>query len=126
MSETSHFITVVDDDSLFLRALERLLSARSWATKTFASGPQFIASLTDGLPNCLILDLQMPEMSGLEIQQALLRKNIKIPTIIVSSNSDATMRQRCISAGAVAYLRKPVRRAELFKAIEAAALDGSV
>ena len=125
MSQTSHFIAVVDDDSLFLTALERLLSTRSWATKTFASGQQFIASLTDGLPNCLILDLQMPEMNGLDVQQALLRKNIKIPTIIVTPDRDATMRQRCISAGAVAYLVKPVRRAELFRAIEAAVLDCS-
>lgn len=126
MGDTSRFIAVVDDDTSLLTAIERLLSTRSWATKTFRSGQQFLASLTDGIPDCLILDLQMPGMSGLEVRQALICQNVKIPTIIITSNSDPAMRERCMSAGAAAYLLKPVRRAELFSAIDAAAGVGHV
>jgi FixJ family two-component response regulator len=120
MATTSHFIAVVDDDASILRALERLLNARSRETKTFRSGYQFLESLNDELPDCLILDLHMPEMSGLDVQQALASRGIKIPIIIITANTDAALRERCMSAGAIAYLPKPVRRAELLAAIDAA------
>jgi FixJ family two-component response regulator len=120
MAAADRFIAVVDDDTSILKALERLLSTRSWATKTFRSGVLFLESLKDELPDCLILDLHMPEMSGLEVQQTLASRGIEIPTIIITSNTDAAMRERCMVAGAVAYLPKPVRRAELFIAIDAA------
>ena len=117
---TSRLIAVVDDDSSFLKAIERLLSTRPWTTRTFASCQQFLASLSGGLPDCLILDLNMPGMSGLELQQTLIDKGLKIPTIIITSHTDTETRDRCLSAGAVAYLPKPVRRTELFAAIDAA------
>jgi FixJ family two-component response regulator len=120
MANTPPNIAVVDDDSSLLRAIERLLSTRSWVTKTFRSGQQFLASLTDERPDCLILDLHMPEMNGLEVQETLISKGIDIPTIIVTSNMDAAVRERCLTAGAIAYLPKPVHRAELFAAIDAA------
>jgi FixJ family two-component response regulator len=125
MVATSRFIAVVDDDTSILKALERLLSARSWVTKTYRSGRQFLSSLNDELPGCLILDLHMPEMSGLEVQETLINRGIEIPTIIITSNTDAAMRERCMVAGAVAYLPKPVRRADLFAAIDAASAGGS-
>jgi FixJ family two-component response regulator len=124
MAKAARNIAVVDDDSSLLRAIERLLSTRSWVTRTFRSGQQFLSSLADGLPDCLILDLQMPEMNGLEVQQVLISKGFDIPTIIVTSNTDAAVRERCLTAGAIAYLPKPVRRAELFAAIDAALADG--
>ena len=119
MAKTSRIIAVVDDDTSLLKALERLLSTQ-WTTKTFQSAKEFLASLPDGLPDCLIADLHMPEMSGLELQKLLTSEGIKIPTIIITANTDAGTRERCISAGAAAYLQKPVRRAELFAAIDAA------
>ena len=123
MTNPSRNIAVVDDDLSLLKAIERLLGTRSCVAKTFRSGPQFLASLTDGVPDCLILDLHMPEMNGLELQQKLISKGIQIPTIIVTSNTDAAVRERCLTAGAVAYLPKPVHRAELFAAIDAALAD---
>jgi FixJ family two-component response regulator len=119
MADTSRIVAVVDDDSSLLKALERLLSTQPWTTKTFLSAKAFLASLTDGLPDCLIVDLHMPEMSGLELQQVLTSKAVKIPTVIITSDTDAAARQRCMSAGAVAYLQKPIRRAELFAVIDA-------
>lgn len=125
MENTPRNIAVVDDDSSFLTAIERLLTTRSWVTKTYRSSQQFLASLTDGLPDCLILDLHMPEMNGLQVQKMLISKGIDIPTIIVTANMDAAVRERCLTAGAIAYLPKPVHRAELFAAIEAALADDS-
>jgi len=120
MAHTSRTIAVVDDDASLLKAVERLLSTRSWVIRPFKSAEQFLASLADGSPDCLILDLQMPGISGLELQENLLRRGFKIPTIILTSNKDPAMRDHCLSSGAAAYLSKPVRGAELFAAIDAA------
>jgi len=125
MANATRIVAVVDDDTSLLRAIERLLDTHSYITRTFRSGEQFLASLADGLPDCLILDLQMPGLSGLQVQEALIDKGIKIPTIIVTSNMDAAMREQCVSAGAVAYLTKPVRGAELIAAIDSATPAGS-
>ena len=111
-------IAIVDDDPSILKALALLLSSRSLQAKTFQSGSQFLASLADELPTCLILDLQMPEMTGLEIQQHLARRGVRIPTIIVTAHDEVEMRARCKSAGAIAYLSKPVHDELLFAAID--------
>jgi FixJ family two-component response regulator len=124
MAKTSRIVAVVDDDTSLLKALERLLSTQPWVTKTFQSAKGFLASLPDGLPDCLIADLHMPGMTGLELQQILTSDGIKIPTIIITSNTDPAARERCMSAGASAYLQKPLRRAELFAAIDAASSSG--
>jgi FixJ family two-component response regulator len=94
------------------------LGTRSFATKTYISAPQFLASLPEGLPDCLIADLQMPEMTGLELQLDLARRGVQIPTIIITAHDEAGMRERCKSAGAIAYLSKPVHDALLFAAID--------
>jgi FixJ family two-component response regulator len=120
MTKTPIVIAVVDDDPSVLRALARLLSTRSFNARTFQSGPQFLASLSEGLPDYLIADLQMPEMNGLELQQNLARRGIEIPTIIITAHDEPGMRDRCKSAGATAYLSKPVHDASLFAAINAA------
>ena len=120
MAKTYPSIAIVDDDPSVLKALARLLSTRSFNSSTYLSGPQFLASLPEALPDCLIADLQMPEMTGLELQQNLLLKGIQIPTIIVTAYDEAGMRERCKSAGAIAYLSKPVQDATLFAAIAAA------
>ena len=113
-------IAIVDDDPSVLKALARLLGTRSFRVRTYMSGSQFIASLSEGTPDCLIVDLQMPEMTGLELQQNLNRSNIRIPTIIITAHDEMGMRERCKSAGAIAYLSKPVNDASLFAAIEVA------
>ncbi|MGB6662864.1 MAG: response regulator [Xanthobacteraceae bacterium] len=113
-------IAIVDDDPSVLKALARLLGTRSFRVRTYLSGSQFIASLSEGMPDCLIVDLQMPEMTGLELQQNLNLSNIRIPTIVITAHDEMGMRGRCKSAGAIAYLSKPVNDASLFAAIEVA------
>ena len=90
-------IAIVDDDPSVLKALARLLGTRSFATKTYLSAPQFLASLAEGLPDCLIADLQMPEMTGLELQLTLARQGVQIPIIIITAHDEAGMRERCRS-----------------------------
>lgn len=124
MPKASRRIAVVDDDPSVLKALARLLSARSFITKTYQSGAQFLDSLAEGPPDCLILDLQMPEMTGLELQQNLYRRGLRIPTIIITAHDESGMRERCKSAGAIAYLSKPIHSTSLFDAIEATGATG--
>jgi FixJ family two-component response regulator len=125
MPKASRSIAVVDDDPSVLKALARLLSARSFITKTYQSGAQFLDSLAEGTPDCLILDLQMPEMTGLELQQNLNRRGLQIPTIIITAHDESGMREKCESAGAIAYLSKPVQGTSLFDAIEATGATGN-
>jgi len=119
MTKISGSVAIVDDDPAVLKALARLLSARSFVTRTYLSGPQFLFSLQDGVPDYLIVDLQMPEMNALELQHDLARRGIRIPTIIITAHDEIGMRERCKSAGAIAYLSKPVHDTELIMAIVA-------
>ena len=120
MAKTSPSIAIVDDDPSVLKALVRLLGTRSFGAKAYLSAPQFLASLPEALPDCLIADLQMPEMTGLELQQNLIDRGIRIPTIIITAHDEPGMRDRCKSVGAIAYLSKPVQDTSLFAAITAA------
>lgn len=110
----------MDDDPSVLKALRRLLRARALDARTFGSGQEFLAALPDGLPECLIVDLQMPEMNGVELQQHLVRNGIRIPTIVITAHGDAGVRDRCKAAGAIAFLLKPLQDTALFAAIDKA------
>ena len=92
MAEPSPWIAVVDDDPAVLKALSRLLRSHAFRVQTFGSGQEFLAALPDGLPGCLIVDLQMPEMNGLELQQHLVSNGIEIPTILISAHGDVASR----------------------------------
>jgi FixJ family two-component response regulator len=124
MAKTSPRIAVVDDDLSVLKALSRLLRARAFDARTFASAREFLAALRDGRPDgrpeCLIVDLQMPDMSGLELLQHLARSGAHIPTIIITAHGDMGLRERCESAGAAAFLLKPLQDTALFAAIDVA------
>jgi FixJ family two-component response regulator len=120
MADAASWIAVVDDDPSVLKALMRLLRTRALRTKAFGSAREFLAALPCGCPACLIVDLQMPEMSGLELHQHLTRRGIDIPTIIITAHDDSEVRQRCKSAGTAAYLVKPLQDIALFAAIDQA------
>src|SRR5271155_6148909 len=99
-------IAIVDDDPAVLNSLARLLQTRSFAAQTYQSGRQFLDSLSDGKPDCLILDLQMPEMTGFEVQEHLVSRGIRIPTVIISAPDDSQARGRGRAAGALGFLPK--------------------
>lgn len=114
-------IAIVDDDPFVLKALARMLRARGLEPRTFGSAREFLASLPNELPECLIADLQMPEMTGLELQHTLYREGFRIPTIIITAHYETGVRKRCEAAGAVAFLAKPVQDTALLAAINDAA-----
>jgi FixJ family two-component response regulator len=118
MAQASSWIAIVDDDQSVLKALARLLRARAFEVRTYTSARDFLSALPDGLPECLIVDLQMPEMTGLELQRHLTRNGIQIPTIIITAHSEAGARERCESAGATAFLSKPLQDTSLLAAID--------
>jgi FixJ family two-component response regulator len=101
-------IAVVDDDPSMQTALRRLLQAEGFETTIFASGSEFLTSLAQELPACLLLDLNMPGMSGLDVLSALRDAGISTRVIIVTSIDDRLLIARALAAGAVACLRKPV------------------
>ena len=123
MGQASPWIAVVDDDPSVLKALRRLLRTRAFQVRTYGSARAFLATLPDERPACLVLDLQMPEMNGLELHQHLTLAGIDIPTIIITAHDDGELRRRCESAGTAAYLLKPLHDVPFFAAI-AKALGG--
>jgi len=117
MAEPSSWIAVVDDDPSVLRALARLLRSRGLETRTFESGRLFLGALAGGPPGCLIVDVRMPDMTGIELQERLRRLGAQIPTIVISAHVDAATRERCGALGAIAILVKPLQDEALFSAI---------
>ncbi len=117
MAEASTSIAIVDDDPAVLKALSRLLRSHAFRARTYGSGREFLAALPAGIPDCLIVDLQMPEMNGLELQQHLVSNGIEIPTILITAHADIALRNH---SGLVASLRKPLQQQALFEAIDRA------
>ena len=110
----------MDDDPAVLKALSRLLRSRAFRAQTYGSGEEFLAALPAELPVCLIVDLQMPEMNGLELQQHLISNGIKIPTILITAHADAALQEQSHDGTLVANLRKPLQDEALFSAIDRA------
>ena len=118
MGANKLLISVVDDDAAIRKALRRLLSSADMNVATFDSGQAFLDSLANQSPDCLILDLHMPGISGLELLQGLSRIDVAVPTIVITAYDERAM--ECLAAGAQAYLRKPVDDQVLLSAIESA------
>ena len=111
------YITVVDDEESIRKALTRLLQAVGGVVQVFATGREFLASLDLRHPACLILDLQLPDLPGLEIQACLVREKLAFPTIIITGQSDPGLDERVRAAGAAAFLRKPLNDQTLLDTI---------
>jgi FixJ family two-component response regulator len=120
MTKASPRVALVDDDAAVRKALARLLSASSFDISTFASAREFLDSLTEDHPACLVLDLHMPEITGIELQRMLVGAGIHIPTILITGHNEPGLSERCCSAGAVAFLVKPVEWHTLVGEINAA------
>jgi len=120
MSELSIRIALVDDDDSVRNALGRLLSALGFDVTTHESAHEFLTSLKSGRPDCLVADLHMPGITGLDLLRHLMRAGIKIPTIVVTAHDEPGIRERCLSAGAAAVLLKPIDSSNLTNAINAA------
>jgi len=113
-------IHIVDDDELMRTAVARLLRATGYEVRTYASAGDFLLAPPEPVPGCLLLDLQMPGPSGLELQQALERRPMPLPVVFLTGHGDIESSVSAMKAGAVDFLTKPVGPAELLKAVEAA------
>lgn len=110
----------MDDDPSVLKSLSRTLRVHAFRAKAYGSAHEFLASLAEGIPACLIVDVQMPGMTGLELIHHLASVGIHIPTIVITAHSDVRLRDRSEAAGVIAVLSKPLQNATLFTAIDAA------
>jgi FixJ family two-component response regulator len=116
----SGYVAIVDDDDPLRRALSRLIGVYSYEVRAYRSGREFLDTLCDGTPACLILDLQMLEMTGLEIAQHLKDIGLRIPTIFLTARDEPSARSSCEMMGAIAFLVKPVMQDLLFESINVA------
>jgi FixJ family two-component response regulator len=123
MSSQQARVAIVDDDASVRKALSLLLNASSFEVDTYGSAVEFLQSLRTGIPECLIVDLQMAEMTGLELQHQLVRGGLNIPTIVITAHDEFGAQERCQSAGAKAYLLKPIQEDTLIAAIKAATVS---
>lgn len=117
MTEKKAAVYVVDDDPSVRKALERLLRSADYDAKTFASAPEFLDFTCPDTPGCLILDIKMPELSGLELQDRLSEKGISLPIIFITGHGTVPASVKAFKAGAMDFLQKPFKDAELLDAI---------
>ena len=110
-------IAIIDDDESVRRAIRRLFVSSGLRAEVFASGRDFLDSLARGRPDCIVLDLQMPGLNGVEVLNALARAGLRVPAIIVTGHDEPESRMRCLAAGAAAYLCKPFDDAALLRAV---------
>lgn len=110
-------VAILDDEPCIRRALSRLLGAADMVVDTYEAANPFFASLALTNPDCLLLDFQMPEMTGLDVLKYLNRQRIRIHTIVITGHDQPGIREACLKAGGIAYLLKPVDPQQLIDMI---------
>ena len=113
-------ISVIDDDDALRSSLENLIRSVGWRVQCFSSAEAFLTSNQMHETGCLILDVRMRGMSGLELQRHLVVANSQTPIIFITAHEDDDRRRQALEAGAVAFLHKPFYQEELLNAIDAA------
>jgi DNA-binding NtrC family response regulator len=120
MNESVSQIYVVDDDVSVREGVERLIRSAGLKVKTFPTAQEILTSLQTELPSCLVLDVQLPDINGLELQQQLATKDLQVPIIFLTGHGDIPTSVRAIKAGAIEFLTKPFGDEELLSAIDQA------
>jgi serine/threonine protein kinase len=118
--ETAGIVFVVDDDESIREALESLISSVGLSVATFATAREFLQSRGPDVPGCLVLDVRLPGLSGLDLQRELANANIHTPIVFITGHGDIPMTVRAMKAGAVEFLTKPFRDQDLLDAIQQA------
>jgi FixJ family two-component response regulator len=120
MSEKDGLVFVVDDDAAMRRSLENLISSVGLGVKGFPSAQEFLRSKLPDVPSCLVLDVRLPGLSGLDLQKRMVEAAMDIPIIFITGHGDIPMTVRAMKAGAVEFLTKPFRDQDLLDAIQQA------
>jgi FixJ family two-component response regulator len=118
--QRSGYVAIVDDDASMRQALARLLRVHGISSRNYPSARAFLEALPFQMPDCLILDVNMPDMTGIELQCELLNCGVRIPTIVITASDDKSIAASAASLGAVAFFLKPVPRDALMVAINSA------
>lgn len=124
MSERS-LVSIVDDDPSFGDSMRRLLRSLDYSVAVFPSGAQFLASPQLAATACLVADIHMPEMTGVELYEHLIEQGRAIPTILVTAYPDDSVMERMLNRGVECYLRKPLEEAALIDCLRSAVARGS-
>ena len=117
---TEATVYVVDDDESVRRALSRMFRTSGWQVSAFASGTEFLAADLAGGPGCLVLDVRMPGLSGLEVQAELGKRHIDLPIVFMTAHGDEATRRSAMEAGAFEFLSKPVVDHDLVETVRCA------
>src|SRR5580698_7165975 len=120
MIDASPIVFVVDDDEPVREAIKKLIESAGLRAATFGSAREFFNSQRPDVPACLVLDVRLPDVSGLDFQNDLAAANVLIPIIFITGHADVPMSVRAMKAGAVEFLTKPFRGQELLAAIQEA------
>ena len=120
MGATTPLVAIVDDDESVRRALRRLVLSLRYEPVAYASGEDFLASLALRRPGCVVMDLHLPGLNGIEVLGHLCKQDGAPPVIVMTGYDQTGTRERCLAAGAVDYLTKPIEGARLATAIGAA------
>jgi FixJ family two-component response regulator len=118
MKEEQPIVYLIDDDESVREGIADLLRSVGHDVRTFGSVQQFIDSSRPDAPGCIVLDVRLPGMSGLEFQRTLIRSNIHIPVIFISGHADVPMTVRAIKSGAIDFLTKPVHEQQLLDTVQ--------
>jgi len=108
---------VVDDDDALLDSLATMADTVGMPTETFSSARGFLDSYQEDRPGCLVLDIRMPDMNGLDLQELLRAKGVDLPVIVISGHADVQLAVRALRSGAIDFLEKPFRPQDLFERI---------
>ena len=120
MNMTNTTVFIVDDDAAIRDSLSLMIEQENIAVQAFDSAETFLAAYQPECPGCAIVDIRMPGMDGIELHEALLKRNILLPIIFLTGHGDIPMSVQAIKAGAVDFLTKPVTREKLLISIRAA------
>src|SRR5438094_10467456 len=118
MNEKNALVFIVDDDRGTRESLRNLIRSAGLSAQTFSSAQEFLAAERPKSPSCLLLDVQLPGLSGLDLQQELAKADVKIPIIFITGHGDIPMSVRAIKAGALEFLTKPFDDEDLLNAIQ--------
>jgi FixJ family two-component response regulator len=125
LDNATTIIAVVDDDPGMLRGIVRLLGAHGFGTRAFASAEAFLDDAEARSAACLILDIRLGGISGIELRRQLTASGARVPVIFITAVDDEVTRAEAMAAGCIAYLRKPFPAAQLIDAIDKAPADRS-